>query len=52
VRRHDNYNRTCCLSRGWASYFRYAMAKNTFSKMDDFTFWRLARMLKTRHSWN
>jgi RNA-directed DNA polymerase len=40
------------IMRGWASYFRHAVAKNTFSKLDDFTFWRLARMLKTRHGWN
>ena len=40
------------IMRGWAMYFRHAVAKHTFSKLDDFTFWRLARMLKTRHDWN
>ena len=40
------------LMRGWANYFRYAVAKHTFSKLDDFTFWRLAHLLRARHGWN
>jgi RNA-directed DNA polymerase len=24
----------------------------TFSKLDDFTFWRLANLLRARHGWN
>ena len=28
------------------------MAKHTFGKLDDFTFWRLAHMLRARHRWN
>ena len=39
------------IMRGWANYFRYAVAKNTFSKLDTFTFWRLTHLLKTRHGW-
>jgi len=31
--------------RGWANYFKYAMAKWTFSKLDAFTWWRLAHVL-------
>ena len=37
------------IMRGWASYFRHAVAKNAFSKLDAFTFRRIARLLKTRH---
>src|SRR5215467_5043985 len=40
------------MMRGWANYFKYAVAKWTFSKLDAFTWWRLARMLRARHSWN
>jgi RNA-directed DNA polymerase len=40
------------IMRGWANYFRYAVAKWTFSKLDAFTWWRLARMLRARHRWN
>ncbi len=40
------------IMRGWANYFKHAVAKWTFSKLDDFTFWRLAHMLRARHRWN
>src|SRR5882757_4088557 len=40
------------IMRGWANYFKYAVAKWTFSKLDAFTWWRLARMLRARHRWN
>jgi RNA-directed DNA polymerase len=40
------------LMRGWANYFRHAVAKWTFSKLDAFTWWRLIRMLKARHRWS
>jgi RNA-directed DNA polymerase len=40
------------IMRGWANYFKHAVAKRTFSKLDDFTFWRLAHMLRARHRWN
>ena len=40
------------IMRGWAMYFRHAVAKSTFGKLDDFTFWRLAHMLRARHDWN
>jgi RNA-directed DNA polymerase len=40
------------IMRGWAMYFRYAVAKHTFGKLDDFAFWRLAHMLRARHGWN
>ena len=40
------------IMRGWAMYFRHAVAKHTFSKLDSFTYWRLAHMLRARHGWN
>jgi len=40
------------LMRGWAYYFRHAVAKRTFSKLDTFTWWRLVHMLRARHRWN
>jgi len=40
------------IMRGWANYFKHAVAKHTFGKLDDFTFWRLAHMLRARHGWN
>jgi group II intron reverse transcriptase/maturase len=40
------------IMRGWANYFKYAVAKSTFSKLDTFTWWRLAHMLRARHGWN
>lgn len=33
------------ITRGWAN-FKYAVAKWTFSKLDAFTWWRLARTLR------
>jgi RNA-directed DNA polymerase len=40
------------IMRGWASYFKYAVAKWTFSKLDTFTWWRLVHMLRARNRWN
>jgi RNA-directed DNA polymerase len=40
------------IMRGWANYFKHAVAKRTFSKLDAFTWWRLVRMLRTRNRWN
>ena len=40
------------IMRGWANYFKHAVAKWTFSKLDTFTWWRLSRMLRARHGWN
>jgi RNA-directed DNA polymerase len=36
---------------GWANYFRHAVAQHTFDMLDNFTWWRLIRMLCTRHHW-
>jgi RNA-directed DNA polymerase len=40
------------IMRGWANYFKYAVAKWTFSKLDSFTWWRLVHMLRARNRWN
>ncbi|MGE5764728.1 MAG: reverse transcriptase domain-containing protein [Mycobacterium leprae] len=40
------------LMRGWANYFKQAVAKWTFSKLDKFAWWRLVHMLRARHGWS
>ncbi len=40
------------VMHGWASYFRHAVAKHTFSMLDHFAWKRLIRMLMKRHHWN
>jgi RNA-directed DNA polymerase len=44
-----NLNR---ITLGWANYFRHAVAKRVFSKLDDLIWWRLIRLLRTRHHWS
>jgi RNA-directed DNA polymerase len=39
------------VMHGWAGYFRHAIAKNVFSMLDNFTWWRVIRMLRERHHW-
>lgn len=39
------------VMHGWASYFRHAVAKGTFSMLDNFAWWRVIRMLRERHHW-
>lgn len=39
------------IMHGWANYFRHAGAQHTFDMLDNFTWWRLIRMLCTRHHW-
>jgi RNA-directed DNA polymerase len=43
-----NLNR---ITHGWAHYFRHAVAKHAFTKVDDLAWWRVVRMLRTRHHW-
>lgn len=33
------------VMHGWAIYFRHAVAKSTFSTLDNFAWWRMIRML-------
>jgi RNA-directed DNA polymerase len=39
------------VMHGWANYFQHAVAKNVFSLLDDFAWWRVIRMLRVRHHW-
>jgi RNA-directed DNA polymerase len=39
------------IVRGWSAYFRHAVAKNQFSALADFIWWRVMRMLRLRHNW-
>ncbi len=39
------------LMRGWASYFRHAVAKHTFKVLENFAWRRVIRMLMARHHW-
>ena len=39
------------VMHGWAHYFRHAVAKNIFSMLDNFAWWRVIRMLRERHRW-
>jgi Group II intron, maturase-specific domain len=39
------------VMRGWANYFRHAVAKDTFGMLDYFAWWRVIRMLMERHHW-
>jgi RNA-directed DNA polymerase len=39
------------ISRGWANYFRHAVASHTFDHLHQFTWWRIVRWQRTRHRW-
>lgn len=39
------------IQRGWAMYFRHAVATRTFKHLRQFLWWRIVRWLKTRHRW-
>ena len=39
------------VMHGWANYFKHAVAKNIFSMLDNFAWWRIIRMLRVRHHW-
>jgi hypothetical protein len=39
------------ITRGWANYFKHAIAKRTFSKLQHHTWWRIVRMMRTQHRW-
>ncbi|MDX3772254.1 group II intron maturase-specific domain-containing protein, partial [Streptomyces sp. AK08-01B] len=40
------------VTHGWANYFRHAVAKHTFSNLDNLVWWRVIRLLQERHHWN
>jgi RNA-directed DNA polymerase len=39
------------ITRGWAAYFRHAVAKHTFDRLAYFTWWRIVRWVKARRRW-
>jgi RNA-directed DNA polymerase len=39
------------ITRGWTNYFKHAVAQRTFSKLQHYTWWRIVRMMRTRHRW-
>jgi RNA-directed DNA polymerase len=39
------------VMHGWANYFRHAVAKRVFGMLDQLAWWRVIRMLRTRHRW-
>jgi RNA-directed DNA polymerase len=40
------------MTRGWVNYFKHAVAKRTFDRIRQFTWWRLVRWQRYRHRWN
>jgi RNA-directed DNA polymerase len=39
------------IMRGWANYFKHAVAKHTFHALHHFVWWRVIRWLRTLHRW-
>ncbi|MGI8946905.1 MAG: group II intron reverse transcriptase/maturase [Ornithinimicrobium sp.] len=39
------------IMRGWANYFKHAVAKHTFGALSHFVWWRIIRWLRTLHRW-
>jgi RNA-directed DNA polymerase len=39
------------ITRGWANYFRHAIASRTFNHLQQYTWWRIVRWQRTRHRW-
>lgn len=39
------------ITRGWANYFKHAVAQHTFAHLHHYTWWRIVRMMRRRHRW-
>jgi RNA-directed DNA polymerase len=39
------------IMHGWANYFRFAVAKHTFKKLENFAWRRVIQMMMERHHW-
>ena len=39
------------ITGGWANYFKHAIAQRTFAHLQQFTWWRIVQMMRTRHRW-
>jgi RNA-directed DNA polymerase len=37
------------IQRGWANYFKHAVAKHTFGRLHDFIWWRVVTWMMRRH---
>jgi RNA-directed DNA polymerase len=37
------------ITRGWTNYFKHAIAQRTFSKLQQYVWWRIVRMMRTWH---
>ncbi|MBC7558674.1 MAG: group II intron reverse transcriptase/maturase [Dermatophilaceae bacterium] len=50
---HADYRATLIrinqIQRGWANYFRHAVAKHTFDRLQDFIWWRVVNWVMRRH---
>jgi RNA-directed DNA polymerase len=50
---HADYRATLAkinqIQRGWANYFRHAVAKHTFERLQYFVWWRIVRWVMHRH---
>jgi RNA-directed DNA polymerase len=40
------------IMRGWSNYFKHAVAKAVFRKLENFVWHRVITWLKTLHRWN
>lgn len=40
------------IMRGWANYFKHAVAKRTFDRLRQFVWRRLVKMMMIRHRWS
>jgi RNA-directed DNA polymerase len=40
------------ILRGWTHYFKHAVASRTFDHLRQFVWWRIVRMMLTRHRWS
>jgi RNA-directed DNA polymerase len=40
------------IMRGWANYFKHAVAKHTLGSLESFAWWRVIRMMRARHRWS
>jgi Group II intron, maturase-specific domain len=39
------------ITRGWANYFKHAIAQRNFSQLQHYAWSRIARMIRRRHRW-
>ncbi len=48
----DTITRINRIVTGWANYFKHAVAKRTFDRIRQLTWWRIVHWQRTRHRWN